>query len=1094
MATLLSCATGNWLTSTTWALVDSTSFQNSEAVSTLLITSYTETQSFTPGAITIDGIAVKIGSRAGTSGTVSVRLAQGGTLVAGTEVTIDAADIPPATSGTVLDGGWVFFKFAAPVTLAGATAYTVSAKNSVNSQIALWRGSTSGDFSRALRTTTTQAPVAGDDVIIAGEHTGQGTGNDITVTMNETANTDYGANTTSAATPAVAVCKRGTLKFNDASAGNPYLRLSGWLVVYNGGTFNIGTTGTPIPRNSVAVLEFDCAADGDRGLQCRNGSTVNLQGLSRTSGKNIDRCLLTADAPSVASLVEGVTPGTANTSTATGATTVLDPSSTSFLGYFSLTARGGAVTDNATNGNHSSSRLATSSVGANTTVTACAWLRRGTGTNNRHVRFICGSSTAVLPTNGFYADFDLQAGTAGTCTALGNGTATSASITAVGDGYLLTITGIVSSSGVTPIVNIAGASAAGTTTFAGDTTQMWQYYAVGLYVGSSLPFTLSVNADTGWLANDVIAIASTTRSPSECEPMQLSANAGASSLVTYLPVVCSHSGTSPTQAEIILLTRNVKIRSVSNTAMSFVSVKSGCAFDADWVEFVYLGENLADKLGLDIDFATTAGSVNFSVQNCSFHDFEDGGINLRISSSTAVITTADISNNVLWNCMQSAGTAAINISSSLLATNWKIDNNIVMRTQSNPAYSLNDIGGVFTNNTAIGAATSGLNFNETSGAFGNFSNLVTHSNGSSGAGTANSVSSGLIDGISIWRNGGSGWSFSAQSVDMVIKNLVAFGNNGSNISLGTACVSVTLKAPVLNSETGFVTNSGITTSVIGSGNDLRIEDGDFSTVSGNKIAHTSDIQVSNALSVWRLNLYNTKLGAASEINAQTNMSSLGYVSSQKHDQTAGNHKTWLRGGTLSTDTSIFDAATPSLRMEPVSITTTSVVTTSGSPDFTSNIVLVVGYWLHNSTVFPNGARVISYDPLTGIYTADVNASASSGGASATYGWLLESAPRGRGITIPVDSGVAKTVSVKTRRSAVGDGTAYVGVQPRLIVRANTALGIANDTVLDTHTAANGTWELLSGTTPTPTDTGVIEVYVDCGGPAGWVNVDSFSYS
>ena len=56
-----------------------------------------------------------------------------------------------------------------------------------------------------------------------------------------------------------------------------------------------------------------------------------------------------------------------------------------------------------------------------------------------------GNNTAISnSTNGFYSDIDLQAGTAGTVTAVGTGTATSVSITPVGVGYLVRMTGKVS--------------------------------------------------------------------------------------------------------------------------------------------------------------------------------------------------------------------------------------------------------------------------------------------------------------------------------------------------------------------------------------------------------------------------------------------------------------------------------------------------------------------------------------------------------------------------------------------------------------------------------------------------------------------------
>jgi hypothetical protein len=82
-----------------------------------------------------------------------------------------------------------------------------------------------------------------------------------------------------------------------------------------------------------------------------------------------------------------------------------------------------------------------------------------------------------------------------------------------------------------------------------------------------------------------------------------------------------------------------------------------------------------------------------------------------------------------------------------------------------------------------------------------------------------------------------------------------------------------------------------------------------------------------------------------------------------------------------------------------------------------------------------------------------------------------------------------TVSVYTRKS-----TSYNGAEPRLIVRANPALGanFDSDTVLDTHTAAVDTWEQLSGTTASVTDDGLLEFIVDCDGTVGFVNVDDWS--
>lgn len=90
--------------------------------------------------------------------------------------------------------------------------------------------------------------------------------------------------------------------------------------------------------------------------------------------------------------------------------------------------------------------------------------------------------------------------------------------------------------------------------------------------------------------------------------------------------------------------------------------------------------------------------------------------------------------------------------------------------------------------------------------------------------------------------------------------------------------------------------------------------------------------------------------------------------------------------------------------------------------------------------------------------------------------------------VPVNRGKSYTISCYVRKS-VG----YTGAAPRLILKRNTALGY-QDTVLDTSTEANGTWELLTGVIPPALDAGIFEVYVDCSGAreSGSVNIISWN--
>ncbi len=198
------------------------------------------------------------------------------------------------------------------------------------------------------------------------------------------------------------------------------------------------------------------------------------------------------------------------------------------------------------------------------------------------------------------------------------------------------------------------------------------------------------------------------------------------------------------------------------------------------------------------------------------------------------------------------------------------------------------------------------------------------------------------------------------------------------------------------------------------------------SIGGTTTHSTGDIQIAQASSFVHARLNNCKLGSATEVASQTSMSDSSYICSSKHDQTAGNHKTFLRYGTVTIDTAIFGSAAPSVRIAP-----------------------------------NNASNKVS----------------------------LRYTPRGT-FKVAVLSGQAVTVSLKVRESVVGDGTDYNGNRIRLILLRNDSIGITADAVIATGTVASeGAFETISGTTAAPTDDGVMEFIFDGDGTTGWINAE-----
>ncbi|WNM18615.1 hypothetical protein [Flavobacterium capsici] len=252
MAVLTAIQNGNFTNASTWGLVDSTSYLDSRVNSTTLTTTTTNASAnFTTGAITISGIAIQIKGVGSVNMTMRLYNATTSSIVK--DVTISLSDLPNTGNINSEYVGWVYFKFDSDVTLSAGEAYNIRMFiNTGSNQCTVYTNGTTNNWSRALITSTNQAPASGDTLIIPSLHTNIGVYSATTVTMNNTI-TDLFGN--------VYLGGYGKLSYAVSGSTNYKLRLNGDMYVAKGSTLTIGNTSTPFPITSTALLEFNCSSD-----------------------------------------------------------------------------------------------------------------------------------------------------------------------------------------------------------------------------------------------------------------------------------------------------------------------------------------------------------------------------------------------------------------------------------------------------------------------------------------------------------------------------------------------------------------------------------------------------------------------------------------------------------------------------------------------------------------------------------------------------------------------------------------------------------------------------------------------------------------
>ena len=401
--------------------------------------------------------------------------------------------------------------------------------------------------------------------------------------------------------------------------------------------------------------------------------------------------------------------------------------------------------------------------------------------------------------------------------------------------------------------------------------------------------SLTVDRSTGWKDNDVIAIASTTRTYTQCEVGALNGDASGTGLTvdgfggTGGGVANAHSGTTNYEAEVINLTRSVVVTSDTTTLVGYVYTNTTSVVDCDWVEFSYLGENATGKRGIDIN--TTTGTATFT--NCSVHDTEDYGFYINTGCQ------ADLQYNVLWNTCTTAGSAFSIAGSTSYA--WVMSYNVVMLTSASNScrgFDMSDIsGGTFTYNRIIGTRGSALRLVELANA-STFAHIYIHSCDFVGI-EITTMGGGAIDDMNIWRCNSNALSVNntASRNRPVISNSRFEGSPTQNLNIGYGAVILFYNCTSGDDAT-YTTSYGI---YIGSSY-AKFIDCDFDVPTA---PVSYDIYAMTEQGPCWVEFYNCKFGSSFNQGFFPQDNGTSYILSARHNNTDNTYKLYSRYGIYS---------------------------------------------------------------------------------------------------------------------------------------------------------------------------------------------------
>lgn len=418
---------------------------------------------------------------------------------------------------------------------------------------------------------------------------------------------------------------------------------------------------------------------------------------------------------------------------------------------------------------------------------------------------------------------------------------------------------------------------------------------------------LTSSVTTGWKSGDQIAIATTDADRTHSESRILDGDASGTTINITAGLTYAHTGTSPFQAEIIHLTRNVKITTSSASYRTYIYTYAGSAqVNMDWVEFINFGSATSSKQGLVCQ--TTTGSI--AVNNCALHDGNGNWIYVT-GTATANVTIQDNVGYNLTGTNSSIYTASAIDSSCVIDGNWLMtlggagiyldgyctvsDNVIVGWSATSSAFYLNKANVTsltwFTGNKAHSCAGNAITFSSTATIF---------------APTLTSF---------IYWNVGTGLNFLSVIDGITITGITGYGANTTHIYMVTTFNGLCEDSYFGNTSV-YTSGKGITLATANTPVNMIFDNVDFRpSVTGVTAVSTLVNFTANLASriVFRWCKMTTDVAnAVSGMSGNARPSS--YVRIEQWDQTPGSHAYFAAEGIIMPDTARYATSSPGQRV------------------------------------------------------------------------------------------------------------------------------------------------------------------------------------